>query len=412
MQSARPDVAAYFGQLGTILGRYALDPVPPVHRSRTCVVRLAKDTADGGSVAVALKLMCNYDEFQREIATRELINYSNIVIGVYGWHTPAGVAVTANDGTRVHSFGQRSVSTESGAEHPYVLVMERGGQSLFIENVTQRIAGVNARTVSKLFRSMCYRVSSMHTLGLVHGDLKLRNIIRRFGEEEVCLCDLDAALAINSTRSCDIKSSSAYAAPELQASLRERQPLVALPSLDVWSLGVVLFELCTGRTLFAQDISNDKMIERNDETRLATWSCLKGDDLAELFTDEQAACSEEERSDARHLIGWCLRGDPDARPSLSDILAHRFTGGTTPPPEPSTRIVPVAHPSLVARIGETLEVVERSTNRVSYHLFISHAQIEASGDVGTLFYLLEQMGVRGSLFFGNVHSVYSPLALG
>ena len=108
MQSARPNVAAFFAKLGTILGRYALDPIPPVHRSRTCIVRLAKDTADGASVAVALKLMVNRDEFEREIATRELIKYSPIVIGVYGWHTPLGVSVTALDGRRQHTFGQVS----------------------------------------------------------------------------------------------------------------------------------------------------------------------------------------------------------------------------------------------------------------------------------------------------------------
>ena len=200
MQSARPNVAAFFAKLGTILGRYALDPIPAVHRSRTCIVRLAKDTADGGSVDVALKLMVNRDEFEREIATRELIKYSPIVIGVYGWHTPLGVKVTALDGRRQHTFGQRTVPTEVGSEFPYVLVMERGGQSLFIENVTQRIAGVNVRTVSKLFRSLCERVAALHDLGLVHGDLKLRNVIRRFGEVDVCLCDLDAALPIGSVR--------------------------------------------------------------------------------------------------------------------------------------------------------------------------------------------------------------------
>ena len=168
---------------------------------------------------------------------------------------------------------------------------------------------------------------------------------------------------------------------------------MARPSLDVWSLGVILFELCTGRTLFAQDISNDKMIERNDTTRLSTWSCVQS--LNELFTDDQAICSEEERRNAMHLIRWCLSGEATARPSLRDILAHAFVGGAMPPPTQRVISIPVLQPSLVGLIGSSLEVIERNSARVTYHLFISHAQIEASGDVGTLFYLFERMGVHG-----------------
>ena len=42
----------------------------------------------------------------------------------------------------------------------------------------------------------------------------------------------------------------------------------------VWSLGVVLYELCTGRHLFAQDISNDEMVDAEDTLRLCTWLCI------------------------------------------------------------------------------------------------------------------------------------------
>ena len=190
-------VQKHYANLDAFLGRYALDPVPPVHRSATCLVRLARDI-ENDNAPVALKLMRNHDEFEREIATREHIRHSNVVIGVLGWHTPSGIATsgTSSDG----AAGQRDAPTAADAEFPDVLVMERGGQSLFIENVTQRIAGVNVRTVSKLFRSLCERVAALHDLGLVHGDLKLRNVIRRFGEVDVCLCDLDAALPIDSVR--------------------------------------------------------------------------------------------------------------------------------------------------------------------------------------------------------------------
>ena len=40
-------------------------------------------------------------------------------------------------------------------------------------------------------------------------------------------------------------------------------------------------------------------------------------------------------------------------------------------------------------------MIARDARRAKFHVFISHAQSEASGDVGTLFFLFEQMGMRG-----------------
>ena len=386
-------VQKYYAKLDAFLGRYVLDSVPPVHRSATCLIRLARDT-ENDDASVVLKLMLNEDEFRREISTREHIGHSNVVIGIRGWHTPDGISVagTAADG----SLGQQPTPAvpldEEHAELRYVLIMERGGQSLFIENVTQRIAGVNAASVATLFRATCAQVAALHGLGLVHGDIKLRNVIRRFGSDAVCLCDLDAGIQIGTKRSTDVKVSTAYAAPEVQASRRAKTPLEAHPSLDVWSLGVVLFELCTGRTLFAQDISNDDMVEVDDETRLATWSCTPDHTLEALFSDDAAQCTPEQKRDAQHLIRWLLCGDAARRPSLAEILAHRFLGGDAGPP--SMRMI--VHPSSIGTTGAPLEPIKAlDSSRERFHVFVSHMQIEASGDVGTLFFLFEQMGLHG-----------------
>ena len=43
----------------------------------------------------------------------------------------------------------------------------------------------------------------------------------------------------------------------------------------------------------------------------------------------------------------------------------------------------------------SITVLQRDSRRARYHIFISHTQTEASGDVGTLFFLFEQMGVHG-----------------
>ena len=38
----------------------------------------------------------------------------------------------------------------------------------------------------------------------------------------------------------------------------------AAASFDVWALGMLLFEMCAGRNLFAQDTANDELTDSAD----------------------------------------------------------------------------------------------------------------------------------------------------
>ena len=214
---------------------------------------------------------------------------------------------------------------------------------------------------------------------------------------------------------------------------------------------VLLFELCTGRTLFAQDISNDNLVSTADRCRLATWRCIDDDTLDAVFADEDCSCDALQRGDAKHLVRWCLAGHPEERPSLPALLAHRFLHrflsesgsqrATTPappcrrtairasvvtrrkssgdsgreldeegdaegavesdaegegaaPPAPVTRSHTVADRSLVGLIGETFKVVTSSSARMRFHCFISHMQLEASGDCAALCAALGKLGLH------------------
>ena len=91
------------------------------------------------------------------------------------------------------------------------------------------------------------------------------------------------------------KTSTGYCPPEL-ASVRFVWPargggggvdggdtVAASPAFDVWSFGVVAFERCAGRTLFAQDMANDELVDAADRTRLCTWLCAADEELAPVL---------------------------------------------------------------------------------------------------------------------------------
>ena len=76
------------------------------------------------------------------------------------------------------------------------------------------------------------------------------------------------------------------------------EELRCTPALDAWSFGVILYELCTGRNLFPQDLNDDSMVLDEDEMRLCLWSCIDEELLKGVFKNSDS-CSEERRAQAQ-----------------------------------------------------------------------------------------------------------------
>jgi serine/threonine-protein kinase len=103
----------------------------------------------------------------------------------------------------------------------------------------------------QLASSLCDAIGYMHGEGIVHYDVSPRNVILR-EDGSPCLIDLGLTHALDDgplafTRPAPAVATAAYAAPEQIRRQRGR------PSVDVYALGAILYEMLTGHPPFEGD---------------------------------------------------------------------------------------------------------------------------------------------------------------
>ncbi|CAI4056489.1 serine/threonine protein kinase SKDI_03G0480 [Saccharomyces kudriavzevii IFO 1802] len=156
------------------------------------------------------------------------------------------------------------------------------------------------REAMKCFRQIIIAVSYCHALGIVHRDLKPENLLLdsdyniKVADFGMAALQTDAALL---ETSC---GSPHYAAPEIVSGL----PYEGFSS-DVWSCGVILFALLTGRLPFD---------EENGNIRTLLLKVQRGQ--FEMPDDTEIS------KDAQDLISKILVVDPAQRIKIRDILSH------------------------------------------------------------------------------------------
>lgn len=384
----------------TYLERYKLHE--QVHVSRTAEVFYADDVHKSPPVPVCLKLMKNLRNFKSELEQRQYRDLSSTV-EVLGWHAHEDEQIEGIEASKL-----RPEPTDSNADDyfGYVLVMKPAERSLLDVCSKERLAGYTPTLIIETLRSIFTCVLCLHSAGVVHGDLKPRNILRTADKwdteqqtDQYILCDLDASAALG--KPIGEKSSSAYAPPERErrqqqthtdhyhiiedtmpaqwkhvshpddpcyyyddARNKRMQTIPADTKFDVWSLGVVTFELCAGEKLFRQDLCNDELVEDADRTRLQTWHTIDDAELEPVFGLQEASATEQQKHNAKALIRWCLKGKASERPTVQQMLDHPFITGSGLANQP-----------------------------MQYFAFLSHSQLDASGTVATLYHLAKQKGL-------------------
>lgn len=139
--------------------------------------------------------------------------------------------------------------TDSGV--PFVVMELLDGESL--AGLLAREGRCSLATCGAIVEQVCRALSSAHSLGLVHRDIKPANIFltpQPGGDLFVRLLDFGIAKELHFgpsglTRSGELLGTTDYMSPE-----QFRKPEAVSTATDIWSLGVVVYEMLTGKLPF------------------------------------------------------------------------------------------------------------------------------------------------------------------
>jgi len=173
----------------------------PVHISRTCVLHLAIDHKRDGE-KVALKMMRNIDQYSREVLVRKEANLSSeFTVGILRSLDAVGSPMYRDE-----------INRRGFTEYPYCIVMPAAERDLNRIITNEHIAAKDWGQIRSISIEIALALQHLHTNGVIHGDIKSKNIVR-IGHK-VKLIDFDASISIGNGYA-GAKYSSAFVPPEM-----------------------------------------------------------------------------------------------------------------------------------------------------------------------------------------------------
>ena len=150
--------------------------------------------------------------------------------------------------TSKHRNGPRRWRGENGA---YYLAMEYVAGPTLAQVIRDRGALPVERTRA-IFRQILLGLEAAHEAGLIHRDIKSSNVLLSEDEEHAKIADFGLAL-ISSTQTRLTVGDSVLGTPEYMSPEQTRGEESLDHRTDLYSAGVVLYEMLTGRTPFKAD---------------------------------------------------------------------------------------------------------------------------------------------------------------
>eukprot|EP00598_Pedospumella_elongata_P000802 CAMPEP_0184971942 /NCGR_PEP_ID=MMETSP1098-20130426/4049_1 /TAXON_ID=89044 /ORGANISM="Spumella elongata, Strain CCAP 955/1" /LENGTH=1168 /DNA_ID=CAMNT_0027494147 /DNA_START=137 /DNA_END=3643 /DNA_ORIENTATION=+ len=143
--------------------------------------------------------------------------------------------------------------------HPsdHYLILESFGQ-----DIQCLLVQPNFKLVTQLAEAIVAAVVALHSLGVMHGDIKPHNILFELDSSHsyvIKLCDLDSAHQVGEVCAARALGTKQYEAPEVYFASRESENVTAALSMDNFPLGIVLWQVLS-RTAYSP-LSVEKLHE-------------------------------------------------------------------------------------------------------------------------------------------------------
>ena len=203
-----------------------------------------------------------------------------------------------------------SPSTKGVSKGNSALLLESGDENLR-NYLSTKTGGLNGSQLRRAAVAIARCVEAMHSSGLVWTDLKAENFV--LVGQEVKGIDLESAVPAKSSP----EDYSPEACPPEFAMAEKRGQGFAFEvqkNYDSWSLGMLFYELATGKNYFAGQSESaifnllaecSSIVDPDDPTTVKGLNQIRDDRF-------------------RDLVKQCLQLDPKKRPSIESILLHPY----------------------------------------------------------------------------------------
>lgn len=157
---------------------------------------------------------------------------------------------------------------------------------------------------AKIIRTVVDAVAYLHQHSIVHRDIKPDNILflDKSPESKVMLGDFGLAKFMNESTTTSYVGTLGYLAPEIIQRKSYNY------KCDIWSIGIVAYELITGKLPFKRNLNENGLL-----------ALMQQEDINYKYD-----CGSPL---ARDFVKQCLRFDPNSRPDAAYLLCHPWLRG-------------------------------------------------------------------------------------